>query len=255
MKTLESIQNDFYKAIFQGHSSQQDFIASAHPMERLAIYRRTIIDNLCNALAITFPGIWKLLGEQCANNLAHAFCLYNHNLPSSGCLDDWGSQFPDFMSQQKELIELAYLKDYASYEWLKHKAYCSPSAQVISGRDLQAVPEELIESIKFTFLPSFFMISSIFPLNKIEEIVENPDAEAINLKKNKVYTLIARPENTVLVFWVDAEFWLFIDLLKEGLSLGQAFQKIQERDLDFDLAHSLHFILQNKFVAQIIIPD
>lgn len=255
MKTLESIQNDFYRAVFQENLSQQDFIASAHPMERLAIYRRTIIDNLCNALAVTFPGIWKLLGEQCANNLAHAFCLRNHNLPSSGCLDDWGSHFPDFLSQQQELIELAYLKDYASYEWLKHQAYCSPSSQVINGSDLQAVPEELIESMKFTFLPSFFMISSIFPLNNIEEIVENPAAEAINLNTNKVYVLIARPENAVVVFWVNADLWLFIDLLIQGLSLGQAFRKAQEKVPDFNLVQSLHFILQKKIVAQIIIPD
>jgi hypothetical protein len=254
MKMLESIQNNFYTAIFQGHTSEQDFIASSHPIERLAIYRQTIIDNLCNALALTFPGVWKLLGEQCANNLAHAFCRDKHNLPSSGGLDDWGAHFPDFLSHQQQLLGLPYIKDYATYEWLKHQAYCSPSSHVISGGDLQAVPEDLIESIKLKFLPSFFMISSIFPLNEIQDIVENPQAEAINTNKNRVYALIARSENTVEVFWVGAEFWLFIDFLVHGLSLGKALQNMQEKNLDFNLAQSLHFILQKKFVAQIIMP-
>jgi hypothetical protein len=106
MKTLETVQNDFYKAIFQKKSNHADFVSSSHPSERLAIYKHTIFETLRNALAITYPGIWALLGEECSSNIANAFCSLNENLPSSGCLDDWGDQFPDFINQQSVLSNL-----------------------------------------------------------------------------------------------------------------------------------------------------
>ena len=45
MKSLKKIQQDFHQAIFQKNSNL-DFIASSFPVERLAIYKNTIFENI-----------------------------------------------------------------------------------------------------------------------------------------------------------------------------------------------------------------
>lgn len=255
MKTLEALQNDFYHAIFQNHATDLEFIASAYPAQRLATYRQTIFDTLRNALALTYPGIWKLLGEECANSVAHAFCAHHTNRPSSACLDDWGSQFPDFLGQQPSLDNLPYLKDYATYEWFKHLSYCASFSPSINASDLEAVPENRIESITLSFLPSVFAIDSDFPLDKIEDIIENPNAESINLSSNKVYAIIARPDKAVLTYWINSDLWLFISSLQQQLNLADAFQKTHEQHPDFNLTQSLHFMLQKNMISKIHIPS
>jgi hypothetical protein len=93
------------------------------------------------------------------------------------------------------------------------------------------------------------MLYSDYPLDKIENLLENPEAEAINLNSNKAYALIARPENTILTFWINADDWLFIDSLQQKLNLAQAVQKTCEQHPDFNLTQSLQWILQNKLIA------
>ncbi len=251
MHKLEDIQNSFYHSVFQRDLEDLSFISSSYPLERLNIYRQTIFENMSNSLSITFPGIWKLLGKECADNAAYAFCHQRKNLPISGCLDNWGEQFIDFLSQQKELQAFPYLGDYAHYEWLKHKAYGAKSAIAIKAIDLEAIPEDIIESIGLTLLPSIFIFSSKFSLAEIEKIVEDSTAEAINLNIHKTCAVIARLENKVITFWLAEDLWLFIHYIERNLNLLQASNKIQELYPDFDLAEAIHFLLQNQLIAKI----
>ncbi len=251
MHKLEDIQNSFYQAIFQRDLEKLSFISSSYPAERFNIYRQTIFENMSNALAITFPGIWKLLGKECADNAAYIFCQQQKNLPISGCLDNWGEQFIEFLGQQKELQEFPYLEDYARYEWLKHKAYGAEPAITIKATDLESIPEDIIESIGLSLLPSVFIFSSNFPLADIEKIIEDSTAEAIILNIHKTCAVISRLENKVTTFWLTEDLWLFISYIEQNLNLLQASSKAQESHPDFDLAEAIHFLLQNQLIGRI----
>lgn len=249
MKTLEDVQEDFCRAIMHRKFDEPSFIASTDPLDRLAIYKNTIFDTLRKALKITFPGIWILLGDECANNLAEAFCSTVANLPTSGCLDDWGSQFPDFIEQQLPLQQFAYLKDYGGYEWLKHLAYCADSAGPLMSNALEGISEEDTEGLSFSFLPSVFTLESGFALDEIVALIANPELPEIKSIFKKTYAIIARPNCEVLTFWVNADVWYFTTLLLNNQTLGAVYKAVIKQYPDFDLTKALQFLLQENLIA------
>ena len=254
MQNLKAIQSDFYKSLFQKKQDYPSFISSSYPSERFDVYRQTIFENMRNALQITFPGIWKLLGEESANSVANAFCKIEKHLPSTGCLDDFGKAFINFLGNLKELAELPYLKDYASYEWSKHKAYGAARSTYITASDLKQIPEDKIDNISFTLIPSLFLFSSSFPINDIQEIIENPNSSSINLTSTQAYNIILCPEDEVITFWIEQNLWKFIQYLTKGKTLAQATHKIQEKHPDFNLSDAIHFILEKQLIHKIIFP-
>jgi hypothetical protein len=251
MKNLETLQSAFFQSLFSSSSTAHESFASSHSDQRLKIYKQTVIDTLGNALALTYPGLWKLLGEECANQLAYAFCEHNKNLPTTGCLDDWGAEFPDFISQQSSLLHLPYLKDYGNYEWLKHQSFCASHSPSMSLSDFEAIPPSSIESLQFIFHPSVQTFCSNYPLNKIKELIENFELNAVDLNSNKTFCLITRPENELIHYWIEADCWLLIRSLQQSLRLGEAVQKTMEQHPNFKLSSALHFIIQTKIVSGI----
>lgn len=251
MQKLKATQVCFYQAIFKKNLNNLDFVSSSYASAKINVYRQTIFENMCNALFITFPGVWKLLGEECAKNAAYTFCQDEKNLPLSGCLDDWGRMFPDFLRQQKELGMLPYLGDYAFYEWIKHQSYVAQHVLPIKANDLKNISEDLLELIGLSFLPSAYTFSSDFPLYHIEEIIENPLAENINLNVVKSYVVIARPEDSVLAFWISEDLYLFVRCLEQGLTLLQAFRNVEKQYAHFDLTEAILFLIQNKLIYKI----
>ncbi len=251
MQTLEALQNAFYKAVLAKSTSDTEFIISPFAAERLNIYRQSILDNLRRALSITFPGIWVLLGEECANRVAIAFAANENNLPTTGCLDDWGDNFPVFLGRIPELNSLEYLQDYAEYEWLKHLSYMAKSKPTFDATKLQSVPEDQVATVILKLLPSVFCYSSKYPLDEIVTIIEDPNAEPISFFDKKAHAIIARPENTVIIFWVTADLWLFVDLIAQQYNLGDALQKTLDHYQDFNLQNSLQFLITEKLLSDL----
>ena len=252
MATLEYTQQCFLQAIFNPKIASVDFIASNYPMERLKVYRATIFENLRNSLALTFPGIWTLLGHDCANSVAYAFANNPENMPKTGCLDDWGNAFPDFLASQLELQHLPYLKDYAQYEWLKHLAYGAAHANTITAENLEKIPEEKIEEIRFLFLPSVFLLTAQFPIHRIQDIIEQPDAPAIDLQHEITTAIIARPKGQILTLFVSQDLGLFFKYLHDGQTLGQATAQTSIPYPDFDLSTAIHLLLKHSLIQEVL---
>lgn len=256
MSMLKSIQKSFYHSIFDADEGNLDFINSSYSADRFDVYRQTIFENLTNALRITFPGTWSLLGKECADTAAAAFFKGGKNRPTSGCLDDWGGDFPTFLGDIKQLADLAYLQDYASYEWIKHKVYWAQEGQAISVSELQSISEDMADKIAFIFIPAFYVYSSRFPIHQIQEIAENPGAEAITLSnRTPSYAVVARPEFQVATFWISQDLWTFISLLAQGKRLFDSAHETAQEFSDFDLTRAIHFLFQKQLISKIILPD
>lgn len=254
MHDIKNVQMAFHGGLLK-NSIASEFISSSHPMERLDVYRQTILENLRHALSITFPGTWKLLGESCADSVAYSFFKSEKNLPITGCLDDWGKHFPNFLNNQKELKELPYIQDFASYEWLMHQSYGSEHSPPVNHSTLERISTDQIEAIGFSFLPSVFMFSSAYPIHDIQEIALNQDASPIQLSQgNRHYAILSRPGNEVLTSWISEDLWCFIDSLKKGLSLKTALDFTLKKHADFDLTNAIYFMFQKQLVEEIIIP-
>lgn len=249
MHELLILQQSFYRNILK-QEEDLSFISSNFPQERLDVYRQTIFENLINAVRITYPGVWKLLGNECANSVAFAYC--NKYLPKTGCLDDFGGDFPNFLSTIKQLSELPYLSDYAHFEWLKHLAYMAADSKSISPQDLMTVPEDEIDHIKFNFCPSVHIFQSKYPLFDIHEIIHDCSAKEITLKSEAAYGVMSYKENEIHTCWITKDHWYFINKLFEGANLLESAQYAQTINPDFDLSLAIAFLLQAQLVDNII---
>lgn len=251
MHELLKLQQSFYSNIFK-QDDDLSFINSNFPQERFDVYRQTIFENMINALKITYPGVLKLLGEDCANSVAYAYSKTDQNLPKTGCLDDFGGNFPEFLSTLEQLSELPYLKDYAHYEWLKHLAYIATDAKPIEPSDLMSIPEDEIDHVTFHFCPSVYLFRSRYPLFDVHEVVEDSAAKAITLNQEEAYGIISRKDNDIHTYWAARDNWHFIKKLFEGATLLESAEYAQTINNNFDLSSAIAFVLQAELVDNII---
>ena len=251
MHELLKLQKSFYRNIFN-KDDDLSFISSNFPQERFDVYRQTVFENMINALRITYPGVWKLLGEICANSVANSYCKTAKNLPKTGCLDDFGGNFPEFLSTLKQLSKLPYLKDYANYEWFKHLSYMAEDSKSISPSDLINISEDEMDYVKFHFCPSVHIFQSKYPLFDIHEIVEDTSAKAITLKSEAAYGVIGRKKNEIHTYWTAEDVWLFIKKLFEGATLLKSTEYVQRINHNFDLSSAVSFVLQAELVDNIM---
>lgn len=182
MLTLEQLQHAFYQALFRKSGALESMLASDDVDARIQIYRNTISNALCHALSVIYPGIWKLLGKECADKAALIFCDTITNLPISGCLDKWGKKFPKFLGSVPAFSALPYLADYAWFEYIHHQAYCGYGKAV-------------------------YYFESIFPIDEIQALLENPNIKTLELQRKSSYAIITRPAQQVLTLWVSQEKW------------------------------------------------
>lgn len=251
MQSLAKLQTSFYKALLEQSIDSLGFSKSTVPLERLAIYRQTIFSNLENALALTFSGVWSLVGEKCANTIAYAFSQHEGYLPKSGSLDDYGAEFPDFIASIKSLESYPYLSDYARYEWLKHQVEGAVELESLNPTRLLDFSEAQLEALCFEFKPSCGFIRSEFDLAAIEEVVENKDAHDLSLSDQGAYGIVIRREDTVFTLWVTKALWLFVDALAQGETLAHSVAMGLAEDPTLSVGASLGFILEKQLIHRI----
>ncbi len=251
MSLLECTQKSFYEAILDKDSAL-DFIASNYSSACLDIYRVTIIENLRNSLALTFPGVCALLGDECFKSAAYFFIINPNHLPKTGCLDDWGEDFPQFLAKQPQLQHLSYLKDYAAYEWLLHLAYHADCATAIDPIELEKIPEDRIEHIRFKFIPSMFLYNAAFPIDLIQAQINQADASSIILNQNNTGVVITKTEQQVMSLFVNQDDLAFFKYLFDGESLGQTIAKTTEKYPDVNVTLAIHFLLSHSLIQSLL---
>ena len=252
ISTTKKIQEYFCDAVLDYKNTdiiQQICKNKIRPEFRLGIYRNTILQNLRHTLEITFPAIWKLVGQECADSLAYVFVQDKMNLPVSNCLDDWGKKFPKFLQKMKEVSHLVYLKDIAQLEWLKHLSYCARDYQPLTPETVQTILDMRVEQLRLLFNPTVFLYSSPYFLKEIFDFIEYPDEKGtIDLKSVPSYAVITRHYNYVITHWVTEEMFEFLNYVKKRVTLIQTYEYMLKTNPDFDLVKALQFMLTNNLM-------
>ena len=77
MRSLEAIQESLLDSILSGKGDLAFIKAngSIKAEHRLRVHQDTIFENFVAALEITYPGIWRLIGSDCARGVALAYSL------------------------------------------------------------------------------------------------------------------------------------------------------------------------------------
>ena len=124
--SLRDLQDRFLAAIYDG-----DDVAAAElvdgagldPDARLRVYRNNSLLNHTRALRDSFPAALALVGEDFFDSAA---MQYRRAHPStSGNLQDFGAEFPEFLESLPGTRSLPYLGDVTRLEWLRQEVALS----------------------------------------------------------------------------------------------------------------------------------
>lgn len=253
---LNDIQNEFFKMLVKTMPFNKINHYKHHskiPIEdRLNVHIGTIFDTLTSTLRDTFPGVWSLLGADCANNIALAYSYDKNNLPTHGSIELFGNNFPKFLSQFPSTRSILYLEDFATLEWLRYLSYRHRFGNFVLSTKLPEIDLTKIDTLKIEFNKSVFFINSNFPLDQIEEAALSANNERVNLSITPSYGIIFGNDNKTYTLWIDEAHYQILESINEKNTLGEAISSIDHETANIQqlMTDIFALMLQNNLIAK-----
>jgi hypothetical protein len=244
MSALAKIQKDFCKSI-RGHGDQEflsHMTQTSLPKEELLdIHHNNIFSVHIRSLRNDFPMVFSMMGELMARPMAQGYV--EANFPCTASLEEWCAGFSSFIQRYELAASWPYLAEIASYEWAKHKAYCSPEEPLLTAEDMKKFIEPGKEEVVFSFQKSCQLMAFSHPLEDI--ISSHQEGKAPPETQTSSYALLVKHEGFIKVFWLTPSLFVFVNRLKEGQDVDVAFAAAQVLDAEFNASQAFNFLLTN----------
>jgi hypothetical protein len=170
MASLAKVQEGFARALLTGELESFASEIGGEPAQaasRLAIYQRSVMHNLCGALAAAFPVVRRLVGEAF---FLEAATRHAQEEPSRCAdLNRFGAGFVDFLAGYPHAAVLPYLADVARLEWAWNESLAAADAAGIDFAALARVSSGLQPRIRFAVHPAVRIVHSVHPVLAIWE--------------------------------------------------------------------------------------
>jgi hypothetical protein len=242
MPSLRDVQLQFAHALFESVSVPADSAiyddGTISPAARLAIYRNNLQLGFAKTLALEFPVLERLVGQDYFRQTAREFL---HEFPSrSGDLHHIGRAFPAFLQRRFEGTEFAYLPDIARLEWAIEEIMVAPDTRALSGSDLAAIDPGYYPQLAFEAQPTCRLLQSAFPVVRIW-LSNQPGApeEAIDLRAGGDAVAVVRASDGIEFRRLPAADVTLGLMLVRGMTLALAAEAALACDANFDLAGAL----------------
>lgn len=243
MSTLLEIEHAVYRSLVTGDDSAvaPHIVVDGLAVEaRLDVYRNTFIGVLTTALRLSFPAVHRLVGAAFFERAARVFI--EGATPRSACLDDYGAEFPEFLSGFPPANALAYLPCVARLEWAVSRALHAPDTGSVNISDLSTIRPEDHGRIIFAPHPSLGIVEADYPADQIWSAVLAQDdtaMAAVDLDSGPVKLLVQRFDTDIDVTRLRDPAWRFITALYAGKPLATAIETAPDLDVTTALARHL----------------
>lgn len=251
---LADMQRNFISDCLSGKLTKDNTLMAAdidtHAISAqglMGIYQSSAIANITHSLSLTYPVIEKLVGEDFFRATCRQFI--REVWPKSANMDDYGGEFPEFLSEFKHAKHLAYLADVARLEWAFHQSSLADNSTMTDWSTLAQVTEIL--QLQFVLAPSHRLIKSAYPIDKIWQV--NQDNALSNIEidfrlydetNNSTFLVLIRPElKTVIVALTEGEFE-FLHCLENNQTFEQAITTATVKQEDFSVDNSLKKLIE-----------
>jgi len=205
--------------------------------ERLDVYRNTFASVLTKALRLSYPAVHRLVGAEFFDGTARLFI--ETSPPRSACLDDYGDEFPGFLSDFEPAWSLAYLPDVARLEWAVNRSLHASDVEPLDPRRLAALAGAESARVSFVPHPSVSLLRVEHPADLIWRAVleEDDDAlSAIDPGAGPARLLVQRLATGVEVGRMSDSAWRITAALFAGKPLAAALDKAPDTEASALLA-------------------
>jgi putative DNA-binding protein len=240
MPALLEIQRAFAGAMQSGDcAAAAEFIAEAplSPQEAIGIYRNTFISGATKALRLSFPAIERLTGADFFAQAAEHFIAASP--PRSGCLDDYGAGFAEFLENFEPAAGLPWLPEVARLEWAVNAALHADDAKPLHNEDFAVAAAIAPARLVFTPHPSLSLLKTAFPADAIwRAVLAGDDAalSSLSLEGGPFFLLVCRDAEGVQATRISESAHRFLSALCAGDSFAAAFDAAPSDELPSFLA-------------------
>lgn len=220
------------------------------PAKRFGVYRGNVSGALREALAVRYPVVQRLVGDEFFQFMAWEYA--QRGFPSSPVLIHFGADFPDFISRFPAADTVPYLADVAALESAHWEAYHARDCAPVASEAFAALDTSGLDRVTLEFLPSVRIVPSRFPIVDIWRMnLEGNEPQPVNLDERQD-ALVVRPEFQIEVRKLPHGAARFLTLIQAGKTLAEAITLVQEEAPEFDIVQNLTGIIQARLVSRII---
>lgn len=220
---LKDLQRVFSDAIFSVNTDPLVIERAADEIEpntvqsslqRLQIYRDSVMACLVRALNDLYPVCAKLVGSNFFDAMAQRY-VQQHPSPSPD-IGDFGEQFADFIEQFEPAQSLPYLPDTARLEWAWHRAFHAVDESGLDFQALAAIDEAQQANLIFHLPQSARLLESPYPVDQIWQANQDDanEDQVVDLAEGGVKLIVWRNDYDVQIDQLSEPVWLLLTALK-----------------------------------------
>lgn len=241
MPTLLEVQNAMRKSLVDRDDGDASAMLAGHvPADRLDIYRNTFVMGATNTLRLSYPAVYRLVGEDFFAGAAAVFIAGNP--PHAAYLDQYGAELPGFLEQFPPAAGLAYLPDVARLEWAVSRAIHATDCAPLVLSELAALAPQDRGGLRFVPHPSIGLLRVSYPVDVIwRAVLDRDDAAlaALDPHPAPIQLLVQRLPAGVEVIRLDQSEWDFAAALCAGEPLQAALDAVPGLDATAQIASHL----------------
>lgn len=201
--------------------------ASADDLQRFSRYRSALLQHQERPLALTYPVIKALVGDEFFRTLAHA---YGQRYPSRQAdLKTFGAQFAVFLNDYSAVHAYPYFADVAALEWSVQCAAFAADAVALSAGELAALSSSQLDAQRLTLHPGCSLLHSDWPCAALWTAHVTPGQAFPDLQAKHRTTLVYRIGWVVKVRELNPCEAAGLICLSGGASLSEALLAAQAR--------------------------
>lgn len=244
MRSLREAQLAFRDGLdddTQAWPARHDGAGQVPANPRFNSYRGNVHATLCDALAVIYPVVVRLVDvrffRQTARQYLRAYPL------TSGDLRGFGSDFPQFLTGLRSLQALPYVADVARLEWALFEVQNAPEDphRFDLGR-FGRIDDDEWRRLRFRMHRATALVASLYPILRIWEANQDDTVPRrdIDLDAGGVQLLVARTnERDVGARELSVGEYTLLHAFTTGRALEDAHGLVVLVDPAFDLARSL----------------
>jgi len=251
--SLRNIQSSFAAHLFEDEpGSIIPWIRAdgIDPAARLQIYRNNLHEGFQKTLALEYPVIRGLVGNDYFRQLALAFLACYPS--TSGDLHHLGTPFASFLRSQFADTGYLYLADVAALEWAYQECLVAAELDPFDPLTLRDVPAQSYATLRFTLRPTCRLVHSRFPVLKIWE-VNQPEAaadETIDLDSGPDFLLVFRTPRGIFFRRIHEDDHRLLAAFAAGHPLDEALELSLASNPHFNLGAALHRCIELGVLAR-----
>lgn len=254
MHNLKELQDNLLENIMENDLSPE-FIkqnGGIDTADRLGVHRDTILENFISSLKINYPGVWRLIGEDCARGVALAYSHDKDHLQNRENMNFFGDRFPEFLNNFASTRHLDYLPDFASLEWIRSRSYEAVNEEYLSAQDMQEFFINGDENGKLILNSSVYFLESKFPLENIQRLLDNPEIKELNLDDSSSHIIVCRVQGKIETLYLSKNQWQFLYNLNNGDAIGKAIECFSNEEAEEQLSIMIQLLLSKQMIKKIV---